>query len=561
MDLTKIKKMQQIITENDYAFSDEQMNEIHIGIEKGIDFLIYLNPKYNPEQMALIREGLIKGYDVSKYADVYLTYEQMKSIYNDIEYGMEKDLTIGTHIHDFKVTILKLPTCTECGLQKLSCACGESYEEEIPKKEHNFRSMKMLATCKVKGCTKHTCINCGYTYEDEETPLAKHTYSSETIAEPTCSKPGQIKYTCINCQHSSIENIPIINHKYEAKEIAPTCIELGYTLNTCIMCGQSYRSNEKDKIPHAFTNWERVKNPTCNSKGIDERICLRCKTKETKFINSLGHTYEIKRIEPTCKEPGKIIGVCTVCGYSYVENTIERTPHKYGDWEIVKNPTIYEKGIRIRKCIDCSFVQEEEIDSKKLTVESAQENALEKIYEKKKKNKIKVKKIISENEYKPIMAKYSKEEFDEYVSRIGFEFSPEETLLIEEGLRAGIDVKIYANDNYDFETMEELKAGVEHGLDLSKYTKDYDGQQINQIRLGIEHNIEFKKYLNPNFSATQMREIRLALEEGLDVTEMAALEGIPNLLSSTRLGKMFQPKYSSKKMYEMRMELSKKNKK
>lgn len=570
MDLAKLKKMQEIIIQNNYEFSDEQMDEIHIGMEKEVDFLIYLNPVYTPAKMALIRDGLINGYDVSKYTDINLTYEQMRIIYDSLSVKEDpvKTTVISepeikkTHVHDYEVSILKLSSCVEPGIKRYTCSCGEFYEEEMPKKEHNFTSMKILPTCRTKGYTNYKCIACGYSYNGEEVPFADHTYDNTILEEPTCNRVGKMKHVCINCQNEYIDDIPTIAHKYESKEIAPTCIELGYTLNTCIMCGQAYRSNEKDKIPHAFTDWERIKNSTCSEKGIEERTCLRCKNKETKFIDPVGHKYETRRIEPTCKEPGQILQVCSVCGHSEVESIIEKSPHKYGEWEIIKKPTIYEKGLRKRVCIVCSFVEEEKMASKKLTMQSAQENALEKIYEKQKKNKIKVlRNFDGEVEYTPLLAKYSREDFERYVEKSRFDFSPEEVLLIEEGLRAGLDVKIYANDTYSIEIMQELKTGVEHGLDLSKYAKNYDSQQINQIRLGIEHDIDFKKYLNPNFSATQMNEIRLALEDNLDVSKMIALDGVPVLLSGVARGKMFQPRYSSTQMYKMRMELLDKAKK
>ena len=58
-----------------------------------------------------------------------------------------------------------------------------------------------------------------------------------------------------------------------------------------------------------------------------------------------------------------------------------------------------------------------------------------------------------------------------------------------------------------------------------------------------------------------MREIRLALEEGLNVNKLTSLEGCPGFLSSTPIGKMFQPKYSTQDMYERRTKLTQKNKK
>lgn len=571
MDLVKIKKMQEIITKKNYSFTEEQMEEIHEGMQKNLDFLIYLNPAYSAKQMHLIRMGLEKGYNVSCYSNPNFSYEEMEKIYNRLDGKIEEEKEISkdsnininsSHIHEYKKTILRMPTCAKEGLQRFTCSCGDIKEEEIPKTKHNYTTMKIFPTCQKRGYTTYRCVSCGDTYNDNYVEKTEHTYSSEIIEEPTCRKAGKIKYTCINCNDTYIEEIPIIDHKYESKIIEATCIEEGYRLHTCVMCGASYRDDLKPKIEHAYTYWDKIKDPTCTEKGIEERTCLRCKTKDKRFIEPLGHKYDYKTIMPTCTEVGQLIGVCSVCGDEFVEKAIPMVAHTYSNWEIIKKPTIYEKGIRQRKCTCCNKIDKEEIDSKKLTMESAQEAALDKIYEKQKNNKSQMRQIDYDNLFfEPIKGSYTKEEFDKYIKKKKYEFEPREILLIEQGLIQGLDVKIYANPKYEYETMQELKKGIEHGIDLTKYTKDYEAQQINEIRLGIEHKIEFKKYLNPNFSATQMREIRLALEQGLNVNKLTSLEGCPGFLAATPIGKMFQPKYSAQDMYEKRAELNNKNKK
>ena len=576
MDLAKIKKMQEIINKKNYSFNENQLNEIHKGLQNDLDFLIYLNPAYSAQQMSLIRIGLEKGYNVSMYSNPNFSYEDMKKIYDKLDGKIttdEKDSKKqemskfqkslnNEHEHHYKKIILKMPTCSNEGLQRLTCECGDVKEEPIEKIKHNYVTTKILPTCQKKGYTTYRCISCGDSYNDDYVDKTEHTYSSEIIEEPTCRKTGKIKYTCVNCNDTYIKEIPTIDHNYDSKIIEPTCIEEGYRLHTCSMCGTSYRDELKPKIPHAYTYWETIKEPTCTKEGMKERSCLRCKAKDFEKIPALGHDYDLKTIMPTCTEVGQIIGVCKRCGDEYVEKAIPMIAHTYDNWTVIKEPTIYKKGLRKRTCTCCGAIDEEEIDSKKLTMESAQEQALNEIYEKQKQNISKRKQVDYDNLfYEPIKGSYTKEEFDNYIKKKKYEFEPREILLIEQGLMQGLDVKIYANPKYEYDIMQELKKGLEHGLDLTKYTKDYDAQQINEIRLGIEHEINFKRYLNPNFSSTQMREIRLALEEGLNVNKLTSLEGCPGFLSSTPIGKMFQPKYSTQDMYERRTKLTQKNKK
>ena len=55
--------------ENLKQYDEDQMEEIRIGMEEGLDVSIYADPEYMPLQMEAIRIGLEKGLDVSKYAN------------------------------------------------------------------------------------------------------------------------------------------------------------------------------------------------------------------------------------------------------------------------------------------------------------------------------------------------------------------------------------------------------------------------------------------------------------------------------------------------------------
>lgn len=548
VELSKIMKMQNIIKKNEYKFNEEQMSEIHKGMQNNVDFFIYLNPKYSANQMKLIRLGLEKQYDINKY--INCSYEEMLLIYNKID-NLAK---LPQHIHTYKKELIENPTCHKEGIIKYTCSCGDNYIEKIAKK-HNFTTTTVLPNCQNKGYTTYRCISCGYSYNDDFVDIVDHNYSSDIIQEPTCQKPGKILYKCINCNHTMEQETSIIDHKYESKIIQPTCIEEGYTLNTCIMCGHSYRDNLTEKIEHAYNNWSLIKEPTCTEKGIEEQSCLRCKTKNKKFIEPLGHKYHKTTIQPTCTEKGYDTFTCIRCRHSYNDNYIEKIPHIFNDWEIIKVPTTKNEGLRKRKCKNCDFIEEEIISCEKLTIESAQKERMAEIKKQQKSNKKEVKEK-NKIDFEPLKASYTKEEFEKYIKKFKkTPFNAKQTLLIKEGLLQGLDVKIYANPKYDEDIMYELKKGIEHGINLTKYTKDYDALQINEIRLGIEHEIDYKKYLNKNFTNTQMREIRLGLEEGLNVNKIASLDGCPNFLAQTPIGKMFQPKYSSHDMYKKRVEL------
>lgn len=565
VELSVIMKMQDIIRKNNYNFNDKQMNEIHKGMQNDLDFFLYLNPKFSAEQMKLIRKGLEEGQDVKQYADPDLSYEEMLEIYENlknpktIEISSKKveieEEIIPEHIHDFTKTIT-MGNCYNKGLIKYKCKCGYQYEEITPE-IHNYTSTTIMANCRQEGYTLYRCISCGHTYKDNFQPKTDHNFKYDIIQEATCRKTGTMACTCLDCGHTIEKEISMIGHKYEQKIIPATCIEEGYTLNSCIMCGSSYRSNPTKKIPHAFTNWERIKEPNCTEKGIEEQSCLRCKTKNTRFIEPTGHNYRITNVKPTCTEEGYNIYTCRTCKNTYNDDYVEKIPHDLTEWKIIKKPTTRVEGIRKRNCKCCSFVEEESVSKRTLTIESAQEEAMDAIKKKQTKTQSKFdQRTITE--FTPILANYTQEEWDKYAKK--FKKTPFDTrqeLLIKEGLSQGLDVKIYAKPQYDYETMYELKIGVEHGIDLSKYAKDYDAQQINEIRLGIEHNVDYKKYLNFYLSGSQMREIRLTMEEGLDVNKMLIWIGCPAFLAGSIIGQKYEPRCTAGEMYQKRMELRK----
>ena len=63
------------------------------------------------------------------------------------------------------------------------------------------------------------------------------------------------------------------------------------------------------------------------------------------------HKYEEEVINPTCDEKGYTIFTCS-CGHTY-EGDFTNPTHQYGEWEIVKDATLEEAGIKESSCTVC----------------------------------------------------------------------------------------------------------------------------------------------------------------------------------------------------------------
>ncbi len=132
---------------------------------------------------------------------------------------------------------------------------------------------------------------------------------------------------------------------------------------------------------------------------------------------------------------------------------------------------------------------------------------------------------------------------------------------IRQGLEKGLDVSWYTSVNYDWFQMEEIKKGLEWGLDVAVYAKpeiSYD--RMRQIRKGLKEGIDLSKhqeleagylreirkakqghvdifpYIEQGYEPDQLDEIRLGLEHKADISEYLIKEFLGESLREIRLG-------------------------
>ena len=142
--------------------------------------------------------------------------------------------------------------------------------------------------------------------------------------------------TCKDC--GSVEKATT-EHKF-ADEF--TCHD-----RTCTDCG----SVEKATTEHSWGEWVTVREPSCTEKGVQTRECDNCGDTETTDIPANGHTYVD---EFTCHDR-----ICTVEDCRHIEKAT--TAHTFGEWQIVKEPTCAEEGLRERICSVCGDKESEKI--------------------------------------------------------------------------------------------------------------------------------------------------------------------------------------------------------
>lgn len=79
-------------------------------------------------------------------------------------------------------------------------------------------------------------------------------------------------------------------------------------------------------------------------------------------INLADHIHNYEEsvdIKATCYQAGRLLYTCSECGdYYYVD--VHSTGHVPDDWEILREPTATEDGIRVQRCIYCDEIVAQE---------------------------------------------------------------------------------------------------------------------------------------------------------------------------------------------------------
>lgn len=104
---------------------------------------------------------------------------------------------------------------------------------------------------------------------------------------------------------------------------------------------------------HTFTNYISDKNADCTENGTETAICDFCDATNTRQDedSALGHNYgDEYRLDENhhWKE--------CVCGY-----ITDRAEHTFGDWNVTKDATATEKGVKERICSVCGYKETAEV--------------------------------------------------------------------------------------------------------------------------------------------------------------------------------------------------------
>ncbi len=186
--------------------------------------------------------------------------------------------------HDYVSKITSAPSCTETGIRSSICnKCGNSIDEIIEATGHSRTSEErtLEPTCTEDGINTVTC-HCGYSW-NEPISANGHRFRHNVVLPPACEVEGIIGHTCNVCGYYYESSVKATEHEViTINATAATCETDGNTEGRyCSLCGKVF--TESVVVPasgHTYQNYV-LSEASCNDSGKYIKICSRCNCVET----------------------------------------------------------------------------------------------------------------------------------------------------------------------------------------------------------------------------------------------------------------------------------------
>ena len=261
--------------------------------------------------------------------------------------------------------ITTAPECEKEGVKTFTCIHGDhSYTEAVPATGHTPADDAEVkeATCTEPGEMTGKCKICGKVLDKKVLPAKGHKWGEWTVTTPaTCTAKGVETRECAACHETETRTIDMIDHDRVHTVTAPTCTEQGYTTVTCKNCDYNTVGEYVKATGHSFGEWVETKASTCIVKGEQRRDCANCDHFETEKLPLAEHKYVGSKVEPTCTEPGKESGKCSVCGDEVNEKEIPALGHDFGEYTVTTEPGCETEGEKTASCSRCDATDVQKI--------------------------------------------------------------------------------------------------------------------------------------------------------------------------------------------------------
>lgn len=181
-----------------------------------------------------------------------------------------------------------------------------------------------------------------------------------------CSVGGQILEVCDDCGWTQIVDVPA-GHVYESTVIAPTCMSEGYTIQTCIYCGET--SGEKtDIVPATGEHVYDHENYRFEVANLGSTLCKGgwvvypcthgCGYVEFEELAPKGHDVDAITLKeaPSASKGGEATAFCNACGEQVVVELPALTDENLSKYEY----TITDTDVNCSEEMDAHFTYTDE---------------------------------------------------------------------------------------------------------------------------------------------------------------------------------------------------------
>lgn len=283
----------------------------------------------NDTEVAIVSDdGEVTAVGEGKTVIIALTEDGHKSAVCSVVVQEENE---EAHVHNFKQTSLKEPTCTDAGKASYLCEeCGNTYTETLQALGHSKETVlknTKEATCMEAGYTGDQCCkNCGSILKKgKKIEALDHVWDTPIVLkESTCMETGIKVVYCKRCVSEKREVIGLKEHSIITDEaIAPACETKGKTEGShCSVCGSIIKA--QTEVPAKGHNWGeeiKIKEPTCLEKGKVLYLCKTCNKTWTKDTTYGDHIYQapVIRKQATEAEEGLKVYTCVLCKHEKTE--------------------------------------------------------------------------------------------------------------------------------------------------------------------------------------------------------------------------------------------------
>ncbi len=222
------------------------------------------------------------------------------------------------------------PTCSSTGTAASTCKyCKDVVTKSLAKDSSNHSNIKTTRTeptCTKAGSEVTKCNGCGKQISSKTLAATGHSYGGWTTkVDATCTTDGTREKKCKNCPATKTESIISPGHDFgNYVHYEGNCMNNSKDVGTCSRCGKK-DTIQGPKGSHTYGEYVITTEGTCITNEVRTRICIYCKTSQTKVGDKKPDVHVGIKTTPTRTVDNGVYHIsyyaCSGCGKEIITKT------------------------------------------------------------------------------------------------------------------------------------------------------------------------------------------------------------------------------------------------